>query len=75
MTWTVWNRLEANANACSMHKTTWYSLTEQVWQTVVAVKADRENAYTEQLLAANKPVVVAADGAWSHPGHEEETLS
>ena len=68
-TWTMWNRLEANANACSMRKSTWYALTEQVWQTILAVKADRETAYTEQLLTANQPIVVAADGAWSHPGY------
>jgi hypothetical protein len=65
----MWNRLEANVNTHSMDKSTWYALTEQVWNTIELVKADRGAAYTQQLLAANQPIVVMADGAWSHPGH------
>jgi hypothetical protein len=68
VTWTTWNRLEANANTHSMDKTTWYRLTKEVWQTIEAVKDDRDTAYAKQLLAANQPIVVVADGAWSHPG-------
>ena len=68
VTWTTWNRLEANANSHSVCKATWYKLTQEVWRAIEAVKADRDTAYTEQLLVANQPIVVAADGAWSHPG-------
>jgi hypothetical protein len=70
MTWTTHNRQEANLNMHSMNKSTWYSLTQQVWQAVAAVKADCDDAYAKQLLAANQPIVVIADGAWSHPGYE-----
>ena len=70
MTWTTHNRQEANLNMHSMNKSTWYNLTQQVWQTIEAVKADRDTAYAERLLAANQPIVVIADGAWSHPGYE-----
>ena len=68
VTWTTWNRLEANANSHSVSKATWYKLTQEVWQAIEAVRADRDTAYTEQLLVANQPIVVMADGAWSHPG-------
>jgi hypothetical protein len=67
-TWTMWNRLEANANTHSMDKRTWYRLTEKVWDAIEDVKDDREAAYSQQLLDANEPIVVIADGAWSHPG-------
>jgi hypothetical protein len=69
VTWTTWNRLEANANSHSVSKATWYKLTQEVWQAIEAVKADRETAYTEQLLVANQHIIVSADGAWSHPGY------
>jgi hypothetical protein len=68
VTWTTWNRLDASLNSHSMNKSTWYALTEEVWKTIEAVKADREAAYIQQLLTANQPIVVIADGAWSHPG-------
>jgi hypothetical protein len=69
VTWTTWNRLEANANSHSVSKATWYKLTQEVWQAIEAVKAERETAYTEQLLVANQHIIVSADGAWSHPGY------
>ena len=69
MTWTVWNRFEANVNSQSMSKATWYRLTQKMWKAIEAVKEDCENAYVQKLVAANKPTVVIADGAWSHPGY------
>jgi len=68
VTWTTWNRLDASLNSNSLSKATWYSLTQHVWKAIETVKADRETAYTEQLLAINQPIVVVADGAWSHRG-------
>ena len=68
VTWTTFNRLEANLNSHSLSKSTWYSLTQHVWETIEAVKADCETAYAQQLVAAGQPIVVMADGAWSHPG-------
>jgi hypothetical protein len=68
VTWTAYNRLEASLNSHSLNKSTWYSLTQHVWETVEAVKADCETAYAQQLAAAGQPIVVMADGAWSHPG-------
>ena len=68
MTWTAYNRLEANLNSHSLNKSTWYTLTQHVWETIEAVKADCETAYAQQLVAAGQPIVVMADGAWSHPG-------
>ena len=68
VTWTSFNRLEANLNSHSLNKSTWYTLTQHVWETVEAVKADCETTYAQQLVAANQPIVVMADGAWSHPG-------
>jgi hypothetical protein len=68
VTWTAYNRLEANLNSHSLNKSTWYSLTQHVWETIEAVKADCETAYAQQLVAAGQPIVVMADGAWSHPG-------
>jgi len=68
VTWTTWNRLDASLNSHSLNKSTWYSLTQEVWKAIEAVKADRDTAYTQQLLAANQPIVVVADGAWSHRG-------
>jgi len=68
VTWTTWNRLEANSNSHSLNKSTWYCLTQEVWKTIEAVKANCDAAYAQQLLAANQPIVVVADGAWSHPG-------
>ena len=68
VTWTVWNRLEANLNSESLSKATWYRLTAQVWKAIEAVRDDCSNAYIQQLLAANQPIVVVADGAWSHRG-------
>ena len=69
VTWTTWNRLEANLNSQSLSKATWYCLTQEVWKAIEAVKDESEAAYTQQLLAANQPLVVVADGAWSHRGH------
>ena len=68
VTWTVWNRLEANLNSQSISKATWYRLTQHVWKTIEAVRDECSNAYVQQLLAANQPIVVVADGAWSHRG-------
>jgi hypothetical protein len=68
LTWTMWNRLEANVNTCSMYETTWYRLTKKVWEAIEDVKNDREAAYAQQLLDANELIDVVADGAWSHPG-------
>src|SRR6185437_14381811 len=68
VTWTTWNRLEANLNSQSLSKSTWYRLTQDVWKAIETVKVDREAAYTQQLLVANQPIVVVADGAWSHRG-------
>jgi len=68
VTWTTFNRLEANLSSHSLNKSTWYSLTQHVWETIEAVKADCETAYAQQLVAAGQPIVVMADGAWSHPG-------
>ena len=68
VTWTTWNRLEANLNSQSMSKATWYRLTKKVWKAIEAVRDDRERAYIEELLTANQPIVVVADGAWSHRG-------
>ena len=68
VTWTVWNRLEANLNSQSLSKATWYRLTQEVWKAIEAVRDDCSNAYIQQLLAANQPIVVVADGAWSHRG-------
>ena len=68
LTWTAYNRLEANLNSHSLNKSTWYSLTQHVWETVEAVKDDCETAYAQQLVAAGQPIIVMADGAWSHPG-------
>jgi hypothetical protein len=67
--WTTWNRLEANLNSQSLSKATWYRLTQEVWKAIEAVKDESEAAYTQQLLAANQPLVVVADGAWSHRGY------
>jgi hypothetical protein len=64
VTWTTWNRLDASLNSHSMNKSTWYALTEEVWKAIEAVKEDREAAYIQQLLTANQPIVVIADGAW-----------
>ena len=58
VTWTVWNRLEANLNSQSLSKATWYRLTQDVWKTIEAVRDDCSNAYVQQLLAANQPIVV-----------------
>jgi hypothetical protein len=69
VTWTTWNRLEANLNSQSLSKATWYRLTQDVWRAIEAVRDDCSNAYTQQLLAANQPIVVVADGAWSHRGY------
>ena len=60
---------DASLNSSSLSKATWYSLTQEVWKAIETVKDDRDDAYTQQLLAANQPLVVAADGAWSHPSH------
>ena len=68
VTWTVWNRLEANLNSESLSKATWYRLTAQVWKAIEAVRDECSSAYVQQLLAANQPIVVVADGAWSHRG-------
>ena len=68
VTWTTWNRLEANLNSQSLSKATWYRLTQDVWKAIEAVRDDCSNAYIQQLLAANQPIVVVADGAWSHRG-------
>ena len=68
LTWTSYNRLEANLNSHSLNKSTWYSLTQHVWETIEAVKNDCETAYAQQLVAAGQPSTVMADGAWSHPG-------
>ena len=68
LTWTAYNRLEANLNSHSLNKSTWYSLTQHVWETIEAVKNDCETAYAQQLVAAGQPITVMADGAWSHPG-------
>ena len=38
VTWTTFNRLEANLNSHSLNKSTWYSLTQHVWETIEAVK-------------------------------------
>jgi hypothetical protein len=54
VTWTTWNRLDASLNSHSLNKSTWYSLTQEVWKTIEAVKADRDTAYTQQLLATNR---------------------
>ena len=69
VTWTTWNRLDASLNSQSLGKATWYRLTQEVWNAIETVKHDRDTAYTQQLLAANQPIVVVADGAWSHPGY------
>jgi hypothetical protein len=69
LTWTQWNKLEANLNSHSMNKSTWYRLTRLVWDAIEAVKETREAAYCEQLLQAGESIVVCADGAWSHPGY------
>ena len=37
VTWTTFNRLEASLNSHSLNKSTWYSLTQHVWQTIEAV--------------------------------------
>ena len=68
VTWTTWSRLEANLNSESLSKATWYRLTAQVWKAIEAVRDDCSNAYIQQLLVANQPIVVVADGAWSHRG-------
>ena len=68
VTWTVWSRLEANLNSESLSKATWYRLTAQVWKAIEAVRDECSDAYVRQLLAANQPIVVVADGAWSHRG-------
>ena len=68
VTWTTWSRLEANLNSESLSKATWYRLTAQVWKAIEAVRDDCSSAYIHQLLAANQPIVVVADGAWSHRG-------
>ena len=68
VTWTTWNRLDASLNSHSLNKSTWYNLTKEVWNAIEAVKVDCEAAYTQQLLTANQPIVVMADGAWSHRG-------
>jgi hypothetical protein len=67
-TWTAYNRLEANLNSHSLNKSTWYSLTQHVWKAIEAVKSNCETEYAQQLVAAGQPIVVMADGAWSHPG-------
>lgn len=69
VTWTVWNRLEANLNSQSLSKATWYRLTQDVWKAIEAVRDDCTAAYIQQLLAANQSIVVVADGAWSHRGY------
>ena len=38
VTWTTLNRLEANLNSHSLNKSTWYSLTQHVWETIEAGK-------------------------------------
>ena len=68
VTWTPWNRLEADLNSESLSKATWYRLTAQVWKAIKAVRDDCSGAYIRQLLSANQPIVVVADGAWSHRG-------
>ena len=68
LTWTAYNRLEANLNSHSLNKSTWYSLTQHERETIEAVKNDCETAYAQQLVAAGQPITVMADGAWSHPG-------
>jgi hypothetical protein len=69
VTWTTWNRLDASLNSHSLNKSTWYALTQQVWRGIEAVKIECDSVYTQQLLTANQPIVVVADGAWSHPGY------
>ena len=54
VTWTTLNRLEANLNSHSLNKSTWYSLTQHVWETIEAVKADCETTYAQQLVAAGQ---------------------
>ena len=69
VTWTTWNRLEANLNTQSMSKATWYRLTRKMWKAIEEVRDDCNTVYHQALLVANQPITVVADGAWSHRGY------
>jgi hypothetical protein len=49
-----------------MCKSTWYSHLDTIMEAVSKVWEEISEEYSKQLVEANEPIVVSADGAWSH---------
>jgi hypothetical protein len=52
-----------------VHKGTWYAHQTEVYEACVKVADRLEGEYMEQLRLDAQPLVVCADGAWSHRGY------